>query len=277
MANFLTPSQPAAILGAGLGKRKFGDNGFDIANGAGADGLKANPGFAIPATFGNATPTEFGLQPNKSIPYHYSCKSNDERQFSPGALMFSIQRPRPYSNLPCPEGSRRVEDLIALNAWLATLGENHIKLQTAADVLREIKFVGVLKTKINESQRERQLGTFVLNNVVGGRASVVNVWGNQAREGTPLLIIVKKVRNEDGKWVWRFCPYASMQNDQPSMAHMTYRDTANGCSKLAKVIRIGTSMSTPTAFVDGNELLFDSKNADRLSCYSGGVDVCVGV
>jgi len=27
----------------------------------------------------------------------------------------------------------------------------------------------------------------------------------------------------------------------------------------------------------GNETLIESKNAERLSCYSGGVDVCVGV
>ena len=40
------------------------------------------------------TPTEFGLQPNKSIPYHYSCKSFDDTRFSPGALTFAIKTPR---------------------------------------------------------------------------------------------------------------------------------------------------------------------------------------
>ena len=156
-------------------------------------------------------------------------------------------------------------------------GNKHLK--TAADVIQEISFLGVLKTKVSESHRERHLGTFVLNNVVGGRASVVNVWGNSAREGTPLFVIVKKVQKDYGKrWVWRLCPYANMQNDIPLLKDLTYQSASDSDHKeLGQTIFIGTSMSTPTAYVEGNETLIESKNAERLSCYSGGVDVCVGV
>jgi hypothetical protein len=278
---YVSPSVPAANTMLGMGSSRFNSNGFGLSNGA--DAIGSNPNFLSPSTFSNTTPTEFGLQPNKSVPYHYSCKSFDDTRFSPGALMFAIKNPRRF-NLSCPNESRRVEDLIELNAWLATLPETHRRqgagagLDTAQHVVREIKFLGVLKTKVSDSHRERHLGTYVANNVVGGRASVVNVWGNSAREGTPLYMIVKKVPKEYGqKWVWQLCPYANMQHDAPPLNELLYRDEAAGPEKLGTTIFIGTSMSTPTAFVEGNETLIESKNAERLSCYSGGVDVCVGV
>jgi hypothetical protein len=172
--SYVSPSVPAASSMLGMGSGRFNSNGFGLTNGP--DAIGSNPNFMSPSTFSNTTPTEFGLQPNKSVPYHYSCKSADETRFSPGALMFSIKNPRRF-NLTCPNQSRRVEDLIELNAWLESpemMNSKH--LVTTEDVIREIKFLGVLKTKVSESQRERHLGTFVLNNVVGGRASVVNVW-----------------------------------------------------------------------------------------------------
>jgi hypothetical protein len=276
---YVTPSVPAANTMLSTGQGRMGSNGFGVANGA--EAIQSNPNFLSASTFSNTTPTEIGLQPNKSIPYHYSCKATDESRFSPGALMFNIKNPNRYRNpkLPCPQGSRRVEDLIELNTWLAGLDDDdNAKLPEAADVLKEIKFLGVLKTKISESQRERQLGTFVLNNVVAGRASVVNVWGNAAREATPLYMIIKKVRKNNGqKWVWNFQPYASMQNIHPQSSDMLYLDKANGNQKFGELMKIGTSMSTPTAHVEGNESLIESTLADRLSMYSGGVDVCIGV
>ena len=39
---------------------------------------------------------------------------------------------------------------------------------------------GATASVVLTSHLERQLDTFVLNNVFGGRASVVNVWGNAA-------------------------------------------------------------------------------------------------
>jgi hypothetical protein len=242
---YVAPSVPMANRMIGEDSRRFNSNGFGLANGA--EAIQSNPNFLSSSTFSNTTPTEFGLQPNKSVPYHYSCKSLDESRFSPGALMFSIKNPRRFG-LSCPEGSRRVEDLIELNAWLDKIGdpkhEAHAAgtkhLKTAADVIKEINFLGVLKTKISESHRERHLGTFVLNNVVGGRASVVNVWGNSAREGTPLFMIVKKVQKDYGKrWVWRLCPYANMQNDIPLLKDLTYQSAADSeCKELGRTIFI---------------------------------------
>ena len=79
------------------------------------------------------------------------------------------------------------------------------------------------------------------------------------------------------KWVWQLCPYASMQNDAPTLKDLLYQDHAAGSQKLGGIIFVGTSMSTPTAFVEGNEKIIETKNADKLSCYAGGVDVCMGV
>jgi len=273
---YVAPSAPMANQMIGMGSGVLNRNGFGLTNGV--EAIEQNPNFLSTSTFSNTNPTEFGLEPNKSIPYHYSCKSLDESRFSPGALMFSIKNPRRFG-LGCPNGSRRVEDLIELNSWLASpeMHENK-QLLTADAFIKEIKCLGVLKTKISDSHRERHLGTFVLNNVVGGRASVVNVWGNSAREGTPLYMIVKKVQREYGqKWVWQLCPYASMQNEAPTLKDLLYQDHAGGAQKLGGTIFVGTSMSTPTAFVEGNEKIIESKNADKLSCYAGGVDVCMGV
>jgi hypothetical protein len=170
---YVSPSVPAANTMLGMGSSRFNSNGFGLTNGA--DAIGSNPNFLSPSTFSNTTPTEFGLQPNKSIPYHYSCKSVDESRFSPGALMFAIRNPRKFQ-LSCPEGSRRVEDLIELNAWLARL-ESYKDLDTVETVLQTIKLIGVLKTKISESQRERQLGSFVLKKPwADGRAPSITLY-----------------------------------------------------------------------------------------------------
>ena len=93
-------------------------------------------------------------------------------------------------------------------------------------------------------------------------------------------MIVKKVQKNFGKdWVWRLTPYASMQQDTPPLRDLIYQDTASNDpqQKMGGHMFIGTSMSTPNAYVEGNETIIESKNSERLSCYSGGVDVCVGV
>jgi hypothetical protein len=151
---YVAPSVPMANRMIGEDSRRFNSNGFGLANGA--EAIQSNPNFLSSSTFSNTTPTEFGLQPNKSVPYHYSCKSLDESRFSPGALMFSIKNPRRFG-LSCPEGSRRVEVLIELNAWLDNISdpkhEAHAAgvkfLKTAADVIREIN--SALESKYDES------------------------------------------------------------------------------------------------------------------------------
>ena len=185
----MATAAPAATTMLGMGSSRLNSNGFGLANGG--DAIESNPRFLPTSTFSSATPTEIGLEANKSVPYHYSCKAADESRFEPGALMFAIKNPRRFS-LSCPNESRRVEDLIELNRWMASPDmRDHKALQTIQDVIREIKFLGVLKTKVSESQRERHLGTFVLNNVVGGCASVVNVWQGSDRIIVSLAVAFK--------------------------------------------------------------------------------------
>ena len=74
--SYVSPSVPAASSMLGMGSGRFNSNGFGLTNGP--DAIGSNPNFMSPSTFSNTTPTEFGLQPNKSVPYHYSCKSADE-------------------------------------------------------------------------------------------------------------------------------------------------------------------------------------------------------
>ena len=68
-------------------------------------------------------------------------------------------------------------------------------------------------------------------------------------------MIVKKTPKDWGqKWVWQLCPYASMQNDNPNLKDLVYQDHAEGDQKLGQTIFIGTSMSTPTAYVEGRAM-----------------------
>jgi hypothetical protein len=263
----LVPSTPAAKLFAPLGSSAFGGNGFSL------DSHKPtnNPNFISPSTFSNAAPTEFGMQTNKSIPYHFSAKSADPNKFSPGALLFSWRSPRRFG-LQCPDKSRYVEDLIEVNKWLKSNAAQ--KMQTAHDVCEEIQFVGVLKGAITANSRERSLGTCVMNTVVGQRASAVNVWGSTVREGTSLYFIVKKV-SEGTNCFWKFQPHAG---DYPGLSELICTDPSTNETVVGTTVFVGTAMSTPTACAEGCEALIDDPcRSQRLACYAGGVDVCIGV
>jgi hypothetical protein len=275
MANYLQPSIPAATAYGSIGAKTFAQSGFSVSS---LDAYsQGDPRFFNATTFSNTSPTEFGLQANKSIPYHFSCKADDLNKFSPGALMFTIRSHRAFG-ISCPENSRVVDDLIGINKWLHDLAPRYAHLlKTTMDVMGEIKFMGALKSQITDQLRERNLGTFVMNCVVAQRASVVNVWGNNAREGTPLYIIIKKVKLANRTdMVWRLCPYADMQTPAPPLKQLVYSDGGDVFG-VGEAIFIGTAMSTPTAYVEGNENILDSTNASRLACYAGGVDVCIGV
>ena len=149
--------------------------------------ISSSPDFKLPTTFSDATPTEWGQQTNKSIMYHYSAKAKDLDQYGPGAVIFMFRSPR-LLGLDCPDRSKRVADIFELNKWFNEI-EDHPgnqkyrdQLSSVDDVLFHIKFAGVLKNAMTNSNRERNLGTAVMNNVVGERASTVNLWGSSARE-----------------------------------------------------------------------------------------------
>lgn len=238
--------------------------------------ISSAPDFRIPTSFSDATPTEWGQQTNKSIMYHYSAKANDLDQYGPGAVIFMFRSPR-LLGLDCPDRSKRVADIFELNKWFAQIEErpeNHKyrdQLATVDDVLSHIKFAGVLKNAITNSTRERNLGTAVMNNVVGERASTVNLWGSAAREGTPLHVIIKR----EGKHkAWKISPYAG---HGPSLKDLVYEDS-QGRDRVGGSIYIGLAISSPTVNVEGNEDAFDnSEKSRRLQGWTGGVDVCLGV
>lgn len=270
----LAASTPAATTFGPLAAATFGQTGLSLVS---HDPVQNVSGFPSPTTFSNATPTEFGQQTNKSIVYHYSTKSQNPDVLGPGALIFSFRNPRCFG-LHCPDRSKYVADLIEINRWFVEMEKPEHRmtrdahLDTPEKVLSQINFMGVLKGAITGSSRERHLGTCVLNNVVGERASTINVWRHGAKEGMPLHVILIKAVSQ-GVRAWKFVPYAGYG---PPVSALQYEDGGKWC--VGGSIFIGTAISSPTACAEGNEnLLDDPKRSLRLASYAGGVDVCVGV
>ncbi len=244
-----------------------------------------NPGLIQNATFSNASPSEFGTWTNKSIVYHCSALIGDTIRrgslpvapYSPGALLFSWRSPRTldFDEMGCPERSRRVMDLMDINKVMREKSASFEKFKTSEELAQQISLVGVLKTSITDSARERSLGTSVINNVVGQRASVVNVWGYDLCEGMKTYVIVKKKKStsDSEKDVWTLTPYVG---SSITVDALEYEE--GGMTKIGTPIFIGTVMSPPSAHAEGCESLVDDPvRSTRIACYAGGVDVCLGV
>lgn len=267
----LNATTPPATAYKPLAFQKFGETNLTLVS---HKPISSTPDFILPTTFSDASPTEWGQQTNKSIMYHYSAKAKDLDQYGPGAVMFMFRSPR-LLGLDCPDRSKRVADIFELNNWFVEISGNQKyreQLATVDDVLAQISFAGVLKNAITNSSRERNLGTAVMNNVVGDRASTVNLWGPLAREGMPLHMIIKK--NKKNKKAWKICPYAG---HGPRVVDLKYEDE-DGKTKVGGSIFIGTAISSPTVNVEGVENAFDNpEKSRRLQGWTGGVDVCLGV
>jgi hypothetical protein len=154
-----------------------------------------------------------------------------------------------------------------MNQWLKT--KNHLAKSSPEQIASMWKMCGVVKHQVN-GVMARQNDSIVMNNVVGQKASTVNIWGEQAREGTRLFFVVKK--DQDG--YWKFVPFASCDKDYPHLKDLAYDDVTNG-----KVVRrygcyvfIGTAISSPMACVEGSNGVFSES-----SFFAGAVDVCVGI
>jgi hypothetical protein len=213
------------------------------------------------------------MMTNKSIVYHFSTKSSSNCNYGPGAVLFFWRTPRRFGLDSGGDRSKCVADIFEMNEWfkhIETKGTEAQKghIDSAEKVLHEISFVGVLKGAINGTSRERHNNTCIVNNVVGERASTVNLWGNRARPGTPLHLIVKKL-----KGAWRLVPYAG---DGPPIAELAYEE--NGSTRIGTSMYIGLAISSPTAHAEGNEnLIDDAVRSRKLAAYAGGIDVCLGV
>ena len=285
----LRASAPPSTLFGTLSASAFGSTGVQL---QGIQPVATNPGLIQNATFSNASPSEFGMQTNKSIVYHCSAMLGDgsvaagrhaPAPYSPGAILLSWRSPRrfDFDTVGCPERARRVMDLMDVNRTLREHSQDFANkgIDTAEKLARELNFVGVLKTSVTDSARERSLGTSVVNNVVGQRASVVNVWGYDVSEGMrAYLVIRKKTMKTDGGAVvhaWHVAPYAGTTL---SMDALAYVDGDDDKLKIGHAVFVGTIMSPPTAHADGcANLLDDPVRSSRLACYAGGVEVCLGV
>lgn len=269
----LNPSTPAATAFGPLAMSTFGNTNLTLVS---HKPVSSPPDLNnIPTTFSNATPTEWGHQTNKSIMYHYSAKAKDLNQYGPGAILFMFRNPATFG-LDCPDRSKRVADIFEINELFREWHKNgkHQRvngpLSSCENVMNEMSFLGVLKSSITGSTRERSLGTAIMNSVVGERASTVNLWGNAAREGVPLHLILKK----DAIGAWKFVPYAG---HGPPAAEVTYKDSNNEI-KMSESFFVGTAISSPTISVDGEQnILDDPVRSNRLQGWTGGVDICVGV
>ena len=297
----LRASAPPSTLFGSLSASAFGSTGVQL---QGIQPIASNPGMISNATFSNASPSEFGMQTNKSIVYHCSAMLGDatvaghhHRQdaaapYSPGAILLSWRSPRRlgFDETGCPDRARRVMDLMDVNRVLREKSDSFGSIQTAEQLAHELNFVGVLKASITDSARERTLGTSVINNVVGQRASVVNVWGYDVSEGMRAYLTIKRKKmKKDGGNVsvdaWHVAPYAGTTLPVEVLEYVdddTYVDEIDGRTKkktkIGHAIFVGTIMSPPTAHADGcANLLDDPVRSKRLACYAGGIEVCLGV
>jgi hypothetical protein len=276
----LRPSVPPTTLFAPLAASAFGSTGVELR----AIAPQATDGLIQNATFNNASPSQFGMQTNKSIVYHCSALIGESASrgflpvapYSPGALLFSWRSPRAldFDETGCPERSRRVMDLMDVNKVMREKPASFEKFSTSEELARQLSFAGVLKTSITDSARERSLGTSIINNVVGQRASVVNVWGYDLCEGMKTYVIVKKKSTVDGaNPVWTLTPYVGTFVTVEALEYQEGTET-----KIGTPIFIGTVMSPPSVHAEGCESLIDDPvRSTRIACYAGGVDVCLGV
>lgn len=278
-------ASPATLFGS-LAASAFGSTGVQLQS---IQPVASNPGLIQNATFSNASPSEFGMQTNKSIVYHCSALLGDGTvsagrhavaPYSPGALLLSWRSPRKFNfdEVGCPDRARRVMDVMDVNRVLREKNEKFAMITSAEQLARELNFVGVLKASITDSARERNLGTSVINNVVGHRASVVNVWGYDVSEGMRTYLVIKKrkTKKDDGTTsvtAWHVAPYAGTTLPIDALEYVD-----DGKIKIGEAIFVGTIMSPPTAHADGcANLMDDPVRSVRLACYAGGVDVCLGV
>lgn len=292
----LSVSAPPATLFGSLSSSAFGSTGVQL---QGIQPIASNPGLIQNATFSNASPSEFGMQTNKSIVYHCSALLGDGTisagrhavaPYSPGAILLSWRSARKFKidEVGCPDRSRRVMDVMDINRVLREKSKEFTQITSARELVRELNFVGVLKASVTDSARERTLGTSVINNVVGQRASVVNVWGYDVSEGMRAYLVIKKKKTKTDGGIpvtaWHVTPYAGTALPIDALEYVdddTYVDDAGvtkNKTKIGDAIFVGTIMSPPTAHADGcANLLEDPVRSLRLACYAGGVDVCLGV
>jgi hypothetical protein len=210
----------------------------------------------VSSMFSNASPTEIGLATNQSVPYHFSMKELGSNRLGPGAIVFgmSCAAARTFGE-QCPDKSIMATDFRGANTWLSENSEKIIRM--GCDVQSLFRIYGAVKVKAaSTSSRFQSMGTSVVNNVVGQRANVANVWGPEAHPGTQLFFVLKKTKNGH----WKFSPYGDQAHATPPLDSV--EDGA--------CFFVGTAMSSPMTSIEG-------VYTAHTSTFVGGLDVCMGI
>lgn len=227
----------------------------------------------FPTAFGNASPTEIGLQTNQSIPYHFSakelpCKKFSAERLGAGAIVFGMRASDARSHgHKIPEKSIMVSDYVGVNEWLADHADK-LENKSTEEILNMWRVYGCMKLKATSANaRFKAMGTSVMNNVVGLRVSAANVWGEKAQTGAQLFFILKKKLNRDKKSVWTFTPYGCCDHALPPCD----KDGLIGHDgAIGDYVFVGTALSKPMACVE-------NAKTTKTSLFVGGIDVCMGV
>ena len=129
-----------------------------------------------------------------------------------------------------------------LNRWLYTTRQPY---KTAAELLNEWKFAGVLLTEVGANSTtpmHQRPYSRVLNLAVAGRAKLINLWGAMITETTPLYFIVKKKnvtdRDDVKRNVWQVIPWADKIKRHPTLADLRYTDD-HGHDQYGESVYVG--------------------------------------
>jgi len=183
-----TKGQPSLYMGDNPGTEKKNDNTGLVGNASYTRG-----GFP----FGGMNPSRvvnqtIGFQTNHTINYAYVVrrfKSGFDKALNVGQIVF-IRKTRPPT-----EGNARMHTMMNLpqmNFYLAKLTLED-KAPTMNDILDEWAPQGIVQGEIGGDEAD-QPQERLLNLTVAGRVRTFNIFKDSCPDGTPLYLILKKVR-----------------------------------------------------------------------------------
>ena len=216
---------------------------FPVSSGPGLSG-----GLGLPFTVDGFPHSQAvpGFPSNATHTHHYitlpdaDCPQGQQRHAELGEAMLCFAR-NPGGGptngrrhrYEVPEDANTVEllEVNQLNEWLAKNdskpgrpGERYY--ETAVDLLREWKLLGVLKNEVAPPRAYGSRNTSrVLNLVVQGRVATFNLWGGRVTAGDGLYFLVKRDQRPGGGEAWVILPYAQEAGGRPGPAALQYGNT----------------------------------------------------
>jgi hypothetical protein len=121
-------------------------------------------------------------------------------------------------------------ELIQLNNYLAKMAVNHPteyknEFKSAADVLKQFKFIGVFKNSASPTNQWTSFGgapsSRTINVIVGFRVAVLDYWtGIKLLSGTKIYLVCKKVKVMVGtktELAYQFLPFCDIDGPTPGL------------------------------------------------------------